>query len=331
MFHHRRFFVLVLVSLCLACVAFIGHAEDSDWVKIPMDFTLKENQSDNVDATVYMQYCFIASANLTVDMTIDELETLMADKRLYYAERIQENDDDGKLITEYRFLQTLALRLYGSPIESAILVVSCPEHTAAHVELPVSLYYSEGSMLAGLVSYDDTVNGQYGIEWGGQPVSEKAIENWRTTWNLMECFGKKHSVDYTAESTLLHYASLCAWACPGMTFDGLQVLLKSLLADYSSQIRATTDNNDQQFIYIQQGGLYKDAQLYLGYVFSKNKLTQSIILMSPPRCSDMFSSPLVYDESSRDAKKNYINTQYAPSIITNLEDSWYLHYLNQED
>ena len=304
----KKILAFVVSALLIVSISVLSLAAQQN-VVVPMDFTLKENQSDNVNDTVYIYYCLYACDHLRPQMAVSEFEQFMDNKHLYYIRSEKIVNSDGQAMHSYFFLENLELRVQGDPINAAEIIMSCPQHPETKIALSFSILYSSANREENMIFMEDMEN-QLKRRMGRAEPDDTYRES--VQQSLSEtCLEQLHFIRYKEQLVLLR----CLWRASNFYAGMPRRQLESLIPP--SEIK-TDISNDLLYGYRK---LFADSSIVWECQFSEERLVYTAVGITPPICKDLLVSPYVWDKNSRDHDP-FVSYTYgisSPEIIVELE------------
>ncbi len=279
-----------LVALCAICLLFLYVpcvAEDNGWIHIPTTFKLREDQSDAVDDSIWLYYCFYA-VNLYVEgYTGDELLDAMEQQRVYCQEI--RSEPSQYILT---FLDTLEMTLYldeAGKIEQMSLVYVCPVH-AVRYELFIDQSLSLQNLTEKQIMLSELVIDHTYFPQGDE--DPKA---------LLCCTSGEHAGVSGVEKDLMQCIQLACLHGFGLHHD--------MGADASGFMSYRDDTYDAYRWTIleknRQRMMPTRLELDIERRTGTDKIRNMTMIADPPLLADLFELQEVYDEEYRSVKYGY--------------------------
>ena len=310
----------VLLSFIIGLLPLCALGEVSDTILIDTSFTLRENQSEHIDESIWLYYCmYTADVFVQRGLPMDSLLDQMESSRVYYSEKTESSDG-----VTLHFNDHFALEFVTDAddlIQEAKFITSCPVHGINYV-CKLDLENTYGTLLEQLrmplpavhqyasVNKDDGMNACLSSSHDGLSS---------TMQSMIRCL---QAVYHYADDPQ-HAESIIASELNQMPYqkgtDSYYELIYQQspieISIYMWKVLELTLPNIPN----------SDCNLGLMILFDKDGNPMNISLgISPPHLQDLFESPYLYDPSAFNDGGYYETTGalHSPSIVLQSTPDW---------
>lgn len=259
---------------------------------IDLNFTEWEDPSLLTDPVVRLYYYLYAADHLVPGISLGEWEAFLSEMHVYFLRRQAGTDADGEAYTDYAFLDTLALRLYGDPLERAELVASCPLHEGQTLTLAIETALS-GEVIRQNRYLDPVL--QYAADnLSAQPTQQEALP-WPQ--DASTCLAQPHDAGDAALLPWL-YMQYLRLLYAGMPYEQAEQLLAGhpvsggSISKGEEWMLSGTDMSEAGVFgdaeYIQCAhALSAGSHVGIGLAFAQKRLCYATLVVSSPLCTDL--------------------------------------------
>lgn len=166
--------------------------------------------------------CYWSTEHLLQGMELADFEALIEEKQLASFEEKSTSEENGVLVTEYRYLPYLVLKVVGDPVQQASLITCCSEHPNVKVEIPFALMRTLG--FEGRSEFSDAI---VATEHNLPQVDKRACDQWLEENGMLECFGEPHERQPQLQTLLVNYMALSAMMPLGISLEDVVDVLKN--------------------------------------------------------------------------------------------------------